>query len=76
MTVFSISIADPALLSGISAAREDFNKAAAEGHPDPGLYSKSGPRRFESDEAYVEFLLTRVAEQFAPKAALQGRLRK
>jgi hypothetical protein len=64
MTTFNVTIDDQAYLDGITAAREAYNKAVG-----VAITNEQGEEMFtnvfETDEEYVEFVLTKAAESYA-----------
>ena len=54
MESYTVTIEDPAHVAGITAAREAYNAAL----PEDGV-------PIETDEAYVQFVMSRAAESYA-----------
>ena len=54
MESYSITIADPAHVAGITAAREAYNAALPE-----------GGTPIDTNEGYVQFVMSRAAESYA-----------
>lgn len=62
MTTFVINIDDQAYLAGITAAREAYNMALPQTVGETGM---GNPELLDSDEAYVQFVMSRAAESYA-----------
>lgn len=70
MTDFTLSITDERLLDGITAAREAYNNSLPATVVDADGDEIPNPAILDTDEEYVQFVMSKAAESYANQYGL------